>query len=286
MAAAQTEPAAAGSADRAALERLAFCRLLGDGDVVRGLGVLLDCEAAAARRQLQQGGGATMGSGTGYRTSAQRRREQRRRQAMRAGADGGRNGYGGNGGSGGGVGGMCEELKARTCGGGQMVSAKWLALGERRARAFGVFEPADAGAIGATGAGAAQRAAAEAGDAGRVGWQGQPEGQGQAAAHAVASEPEEQPMAQPMEQQLTRAAERQMEPRAAVAAQPHKRRAVPAATAVGAIGGGGRQPAEAAEISGGEPADRGPRVVRGRTRGARRRLAPYARAAEAGAAEA
>ena len=54
MAAAQTEPAAARSADRAALERYAFCRLLGEGDVLRGLDVLLDREAAAARRHHQQ----------------------------------------------------------------------------------------------------------------------------------------------------------------------------------------------------------------------------------------
>eukprot|EP00966_Prymnesium_polylepis_P143926 3322542-Prymnesium_polylepis.1 len=32
MAAAQTEPAVARSTDRAALERYAFCRLLGEGD--------------------------------------------------------------------------------------------------------------------------------------------------------------------------------------------------------------------------------------------------------------
>ena len=48
MAAAQTEPAAARSADRAVLERYAFCQLLGEGDVLRGLDVLLDREAAAA----------------------------------------------------------------------------------------------------------------------------------------------------------------------------------------------------------------------------------------------
>ena len=50
MAAAQTEPAAARSAERAALERHAFCRLLGEGDTLRGLDVLLDSEAAAGQR--------------------------------------------------------------------------------------------------------------------------------------------------------------------------------------------------------------------------------------------
>eukprot|EP00966_Prymnesium_polylepis_P011729 269603-Prymnesium_polylepis.1 len=72
MAAAETEPAAARSADRAALERLAFCRLLGEGDVLRGLNVLLDREAAAARaqgcRHNRRGGrghGAARGGGDG-----------------------------------------------------------------------------------------------------------------------------------------------------------------------------------------------------------------------------
>ena len=64
MAAVQTEPAAARPADRAALERYAFCRLLGEGDVLRGLDILLDREAAAARRHLQHHGGAATGGGT------------------------------------------------------------------------------------------------------------------------------------------------------------------------------------------------------------------------------
>eukprot|EP00966_Prymnesium_polylepis_P281150 6495860-Prymnesium_polylepis.1 len=50
------------SADHAALERLAFGRLLGDGGVVRGLDMLLDREAAAARRHLQQGVETAAGS--------------------------------------------------------------------------------------------------------------------------------------------------------------------------------------------------------------------------------
>ena len=126
---------------------------------------------------------------------------------------------------------MCQELKARSCGGGGMVSAMWLALGERRARALGVSEPRGAGAIGAAGAGAAVCAAAETGEAGRA---GQPLGQGQAAALAqavVASEPEEQLMTKLMEQQLAQAAERQM--RAA------RRRRRPAAQAAGGFGGNG-----------------------------------------------
>ena len=63
---------------------------------------------------------------------------------MRAGASGGLNGFGG---SGGGVGGTSKELvKARLVEGG-MVSAMWLALSERRARALGASAPTDAGAI-------------------------------------------------------------------------------------------------------------------------------------------
>eukprot|EP00966_Prymnesium_polylepis_P271894 6281941-Prymnesium_polylepis.1 len=61
MAAAQTEPAAARSAERAVLERRGFCRLLGEGNVLRGLDVLLDREALRLqqrRRQHQQGAGA------------------------------------------------------------------------------------------------------------------------------------------------------------------------------------------------------------------------------------
>ena len=108
MAAAQTEPAAARSAERAALERREFCRLLGEGDVLRGLDVLLDREAAAARRQHQQGAGAAAGAEAGSKTPARRRREQRQRQAKRVGASGG---HGGCGNSGGGVGGTRKELK-------------------------------------------------------------------------------------------------------------------------------------------------------------------------------
>eukprot|EP00966_Prymnesium_polylepis_P252357 5834078-Prymnesium_polylepis.1 len=69
MAAAQTEPAAARSADRAALERYAFFRLLGEGDVLRVLDVLLDREAAAARHH-QQGAGAAAGAEAGSTTRA------------------------------------------------------------------------------------------------------------------------------------------------------------------------------------------------------------------------
>ena len=90
MAAAQTEPAVARSADGAALERYASCLLLGEGDVLRGLDLLFDREAAAARRHHQQGAGAAAGGGTGSTTRASRRREQRRRQAMRADTSGGR----------------------------------------------------------------------------------------------------------------------------------------------------------------------------------------------------
>ena len=169
-----------------------------------------------------------------------------------------------------------------------MVSAEWLALGERRARALGVSEPRSAGAIGAAGAGAAMRAAAETGEAGRA---GQPVGQAQAAAQAVASEPVEQLMEQPMEQQMAQAAEQQVEPRAAVAAQPHKRRAVLAATAVGAVQDGGKQPGWATQATNDALVWHSGRVERrgawgARRRGARRRLVPYARAAEVGAAEA
>eukprot|EP00966_Prymnesium_polylepis_P236064 5459479-Prymnesium_polylepis.1 len=46
----------------------------------------------------------------------------------------------------------------------------------------------------------------------------------------------------------------QAEPRAAVAAQPHKRRVVPAATAVAVVGEGGGQPGEAAAVTNDEPA--------------------------------
>eukprot|EP00966_Prymnesium_polylepis_P072701 1688078-Prymnesium_polylepis.1 len=67
MAAARTEPQPAAApdrrSDRAALGalRAEFCRLLGEGDVVRGLDILLDREAAAARRHQQQCGGAAEG---------------------------------------------------------------------------------------------------------------------------------------------------------------------------------------------------------------------------------
>ena len=93
------------------------------------------------------------------------------------------------------------------------------------------------------------------------GGQGQLEGQAQVAAQAVASEPKEQ----------------QMEPLAVVASQPHKRRAVSAATAVGAVGEGAQQPGGATEATDDAPARHGGRVEQRAACGARRRLAPYAR---------
>eukprot|EP00966_Prymnesium_polylepis_P252615 5840189-Prymnesium_polylepis.1 len=65
-----------------------------------------------------------------------------------------------------------------------------------------------------------------------------------------------------------------VELRVAAAAAPHKRRAVSAATAVGAVGACGKQPGEATEITGDTPARHGGRVERRGARGAQRRLAP------------
>jgi len=159
MAVAQTEPAAARSSDRAALEPVAFCRLLGGGDVVLGLDMLLDREAAAARRHQQQCGGAAEGGTAGCRTSARRRREQRRRQAMRTGANGTR---GGHGGGGCGVGSGPKELNRASLDS-QRGEADWLALGERRAHALAVFERKEFGAIEAAGAGEERYEVAETG---------------------------------------------------------------------------------------------------------------------------
>ena len=68
-----------------------------------------------------------------------------------------------------------------------------------------------------------------------------------------------------------------VEPRVAVAAQPHKRRAVSAATAVGAVGEGARKLGGATEATGNAAARHGGRVERRAAFGERRRLAPYAR---------
>jgi hypothetical protein len=156
--------------------------------------------------------------------------------------------------------------------------AQWLALGARRARALATIEQKEAGAIDAAGASAGQRAAAEMGGADNAGGQGQPESQAQAATSTVALEPEEHVTEQVTEQQLAQADGQRMEARAAVAAQPHKRQAVSAATAVGAVGDGGRLvPGEATEIADDTLARGGGRVERRGARGARRRLAPYAR---------
>eukprot|EP00966_Prymnesium_polylepis_P335885 7391215-Prymnesium_polylepis.1 len=135
------------SAERAALERRErheFCRLLGEGDVVRGLDLLLDREAAAARRHQQQCGGGAEGDKAGCRTSARRRREQRLRQAMRTGASDTR---GGHGGGGCGVDGGQTELNTASLVS-QREEGDWLALGERRAAAATVFEAKDRDAHG------------------------------------------------------------------------------------------------------------------------------------------
>ena len=150
--------------------------------------------------------------------------------------------------------------------------AQWLALGARRARALATIEQKEAGAIDAAGASAGQRAAAEMGGADNA---GQPESQAQAATSTVALEPEEHVTEQVTEQQLAQADGQRMEARAAVAAQPHKRQAVSAATAVGAVGDGGRLvPGEATDIADDTLARGGGRVERRGARGARRRLAP------------
>ena len=97
-----------------------------------------------------------------------------------------------------------------------------------------------ADAIGAADAGAAQHAAAETGGAESAAKQGQAKSQAQTTASAAALEPVEAQEAARMElEQDEQPAS--VEPRVAVAAQPHKRRAVSAATAVGAVGEGARQ---------------------------------------------
>eukprot|EP00966_Prymnesium_polylepis_P177907 4119941-Prymnesium_polylepis.1 len=80
-------------------------------------------------------------------------------------------------------------------------------------------------------------------------------------------------MAMQMEMQMEMQTEVQAEPRAAVAAQPHERRAVLAATAVEEAG-------SQAEPAGGEDTWTTVSSRRARRQERARRLAPYARAAE------
>ena len=143
-------------------------------------------------------------------------------------------------------------------------------------RAHRVFERKDADAIDAADAGAAQHAAAETGGAESAAKQGQAKRQAQTTASAAGPEPVETQEAARMElEQDEQPAS--VEPRVAVAAQPHKRRAVSAATAVGAVGEGARQLGGATEATDDAPARHGGRVERRAACGARRRLAPYAR---------
>ena len=152
-----------------------------------------------------------------------------------------------------------------------------MAFGERRAAARAIFEAKDSGAdraghehasVERIGADSARKRSPQAQQVSQA-------QEGTAQGTVVAPGPEGQLAAQQMQQWTAQCEEQQMEPRGSAAAQPHKRRAVSAATAVGAVGDGGQRPAEVTEIAHDTPARYGERVDRRGTRVARRRLGPY-----------
>ena len=239
MAAAATarQAAAAALARALATALREFLADAGDGDACGGVRLLLSELAAAlhAEPQRQEDEGAAAGPGL---PRTHRRRAQRRAALARLVASGAA--HGGN------VVAVCERgSEGKRPALAKMYLKLRLAAGERHATGDALFDPKDAGA----GRDESARAGVARGDTESAGArlrrreQGQGQGleQGQAAAPAAApATTAEQAMAQ-TGQEAQEAQPAVAEPRVAVAAAPHKRRAVAAGTAVGAtVGVGGK----------------------------------------------
>ena len=237
MAAAATARQAAAAARARALATALreFLADAGDGDACGGVRLLLSELAAAlhAEPQRQEDEGAAAGPGL---PRTRRRRAQRRAAAVRLLSSGAA--------AGGGLDGRGEPTRQAKSGGVEPKSpqAQELQLGERLAAGATVFVAKDPGAdrdarefarvsqIGAESAGAPQQCQLLL----------QPE-QPEMQAAAWAAAPATAEMAQ-MEMTANDEQPASAEPRVAAAAEPHKRRAVAAGTAVGApvgVGGNG-----------------------------------------------
>ena len=133
-----------------ARKRAALCCVLGDGDEVHGLVLLLLAERAAEQRwpksQLHQPKWRRAGQGqqVARSTRAHRRREQRRRQAAKMMASGGGGQGGASGGCGGERGQQVHQPKCRRAAQDDQV-AKSPALSEQQAEMLAVFAAESAG---------------------------------------------------------------------------------------------------------------------------------------------
>eukprot|EP00966_Prymnesium_polylepis_P262805 6069843-Prymnesium_polylepis.2 len=226
------EPAAARSAERVALERREFCRLLGEaeGDVSCAASTFSSTarqqrldgtnnNAEEEQKEAKQAAGRRRAAAGRRCTRARATRAAGTAAAARCGVDDGR---------------LAGARRAASSGGYGLRAGGGCCCGSRRARGS-----ARVSRCGLDSAGEWRRRQP----------QGHAQGPGPGQEQQLAAAPA---MAELLEAQVVLVAhtelneheDQQAEPRVAVAAEPHKRRAVSAATAVGAVGvTSGKQPA-------------------------------------------